>query len=130
MKIRHGFVTNSSSSSFIIAIKGGVENLDNLVDVQNESWKKFIVSGIKSAMEREDNCDTREAKCLFSNMKELNEYLEDEGEWLNSKDKAEYAKLVGDGFVIYRKSVGYHDQGTREQIRSMNCNFIKVIEND
>ena len=130
MKIRNGFVTNSSSSSFIIAIKGGLDNLENIVDVEHGKWKTFIVSGIKSALARHDNFDTDEAVQLFSNMKEFDAFVKDEGEWLDAANKKRYAELVGEGFTVYKKSVSYHDHGTREQLKSMRCADIYVEDND
>lgn len=132
MKIRNGFVTNSSSSSFIIAISGGLENLENIVEVENKQWKKFIINGIKELMEREDGNDTHEAEVMFANMKDLNAWLDREGEWVDVKEKKEFSQLISNGYVVYRKSVGYCDTGTSDQLKTIGdeCDFIKIIKRE
>ena len=127
MKVRTGFVTNSSSSSFIIAIQGGIENLDRIVDIENATWQKLVVTLIKSAMESDGSGDTSAAYVLFKNIDELNKFLDSEGEYMEAKDRKQYVSWVADGWVVYRKSVDYNDAGTKELLRNIECDAIKVI---
>jgi hypothetical protein len=125
-KIRTGFVTNSSSSSFIIAIQGGIENLDRIVEIENEKWKRLMVSLITTAMESEGSGDTAPAEVLFDDIEGLNKYLDD-NDWLEPKDKKQYVAWVSDGWVVYRKSVDYNDTGTKELLNNIDGDGIKVI---
>lgn len=127
MKVRTGFVTNSSSSSFIIAIQGGISNLDRIVEVENVVWKKFIVDGITSLMESDGSGDTAAAQVMLATMKDLDKLLEEEGDYLEAKDKKQYVSWLSDGWVIYRKNVDYNDTGTKNMLRAINCDAIKVI---
>lgn len=45
MKTRYGFVSNSSSSSFIIAQKGGIKKVKNLFN--NTEWEKITVEKLR-----------------------------------------------------------------------------------
>jgi hypothetical protein len=134
MKIRQSFITNSSSSSFIIAIKGGLDNLDQLIDVANPVWKSFIIQSVIGAMESEGDygSETGPAECIFKNPQELKKYLEEDGQYNDKYAKKQYTELVNDGYVVYRKSVGYHDPITNKQLRSIcdGKNFILVEQND
>lgn len=49
MKIRNGFVSNSSSSSFIIAQKGGIGKVENLFNI--DEWVKITVEELRQWFE-------------------------------------------------------------------------------
>jgi hypothetical protein len=125
MKVRNGFVTNSSSSSFIIAIKGGIEGLDTLVDVENPVWKEFIINGIKQLMESDGEYGDTSAANKMSES-DFNNYYE-EGSTMHKK----LTKLHKDGFVIYSKSFDYNDAGghTLKKVFKNNTNFVVIDEN-
>jgi hypothetical protein len=127
MKVRTSFVTNSSSSSFIIAIQGGIENLDRIVEIENEKWQKLVVALITSAMESDGSGDTSPAEVMFKDMDGLNKWFENEGEYMEAKEKKQYVSWIADGWVVYRKSVDYNDGGTKELLRNIECDAIKVI---
>jgi hypothetical protein len=56
MKFRESFVTNSSSTSFILAIKGGRENIINFLEV-DEKWKAILNAKIQDVFDYvDDNC--------------------------------------------------------------------------
>jgi hypothetical protein len=134
MKIRQGFVTNSSSSSYIIAVKGGLNNIKNLVDVENKVWKDFIINSILALLNSgdPDGCDeTRPATVYIGSKKDLDEYKSDNFESADEAEKnplfAKFKKHLKDGYIIYNKRVGYNDSSTGEQLRKTfegNPNFV------
>ena len=125
MKIRQGFVTNSSSSSYIIAIRGGLEGLDKLVDVDNPVWKEFIINGITQLMKSgSDYCETSGADKMTDS--DINDYY-DEGSSMHRK----LTKLRNDGFVIYNKHFDNNDCGgeTLKKIFKDKNNFVIIGDN-
>lgn len=100
MKYRTDFVTNSSSSSFVIAIKNENDKLPTDIEEILLEWaKNQILKGEK-----------------ISTIEELNEYFCEEYSWkhmtleelLNddifaSEDYENYKKLIEEGFCIYKK---------------------------
>lgn len=128
MKLRLGFVTNSSSSSFVIAIKGGLPNIGNLLDT-DPKWKKFIISTIINCMESNDNCDTDSAKVICSDKNSLKEYINTLN-WLDPISIAEinnkYTPLVENGFTIYQKSISTHDGVSQDLINNI-CDGENII---
>ncbi len=64
MKFRESFVTNSSSTSFILAIKGGRDNIINFLGV-DEKWKATIDAKIQDIFDYVgDNCLEKPIKIL------------------------------------------------------------------
>jgi hypothetical protein len=117
MKYRQGFVTNSSSTSFIIAIKGGIENLSNLIDT-DKKWKKFIEDSIKLILESSDDYDT----CSFCPAN--SDSWVTEGNW-----KDEIENLKKNNFKIYEKRVSIHDDNIQESIRNLDkINGIVILK--
>jgi hypothetical protein len=129
MKLRNGFVTNSSSTSFIIAVKGGIDNIESFIDIDNKKWKSFIANSIKQAFESSDDYDTNSSEELFSDEKGLKHYLEME-RGIDEK-MTKYKNLIKNGFVVYRKNVSYHDSFLNKQIIDMcDGKNIILIESD
>jgi hypothetical protein len=126
MKIRNGFVTNSSSSSFIIAVKGGLDNIDKFIEVDNEIWKRFIINSIKQMFEFEDSNDTHEAEKLFSTESDLNSYLKREYICMTTSDIDKYRKLINDGYVVYKKCISYHNDILNDQMNDI-CDGKNII---
>jgi hypothetical protein len=122
MKVRNGFVTNSSSSSFIIAIRGGIEGLDKLVEVDNPVWKEFIINGITELMKSDGYGETSAAEEI--NDEEMNDCYE------GTATLKKLTKLREDGFVLYRKSFDYSDAGgaTLKKVFKDKTNFVVIGE--
>jgi hypothetical protein len=108
MKYRQGFVTNSSSTSFIIAIKGGIENLSNLIDTDRK-WKKFIEDSIKLLLESSDEYDTGSYRPAN------NDSWVTEGKW-----KDEIENLKKNNFKIYEKRVSIHDEHIQDSLSNLD----------
>lgn len=104
MKIRNDFVTNSSSSSYIIAYKEGYDEIDELLN-------------------RENYCETTSAD-RFHNMAELDDYLNEH--WSTFRDLFDgckysgddISKMIQDGYSIAIKEVGYADE---DIVDEMSC---------
>lgn len=107
MKIRHGFVTNSSSSSFIVALK----------DAPNASFEAVI-----HALEYATNDDNTSPGEVIRTVDELTAYYLD-GYSVNSVEELndgdtycahQYRKLkalIEKGYVVVAKYIDYSDYG-------------------
>jgi uncharacterized protein YaaR (DUF327 family) len=127
MKFRQGFVTNSSSTSFIIAVKGGLDNIDNFIEVDNKVWKNFIINSIKHVFESSDDCDTNTAEEIFSSEDGLKSYLGDESYGSRTSEELKrYKKLIKGGYVFYRKEISHHNSLLNEQLKGM-CDGENII---
>jgi hypothetical protein len=91
MKIRYGFVTNSSSTSYIIGIKGGIDSLE-------EGLLRNVVKAIF-------NSKYNETSPAHEVDMEVEAKEQDPNGAYFKKVKAAY----DNGFTIYRKWVGYDD---------------------
>lgn len=118
MKIRNGFVTNSSSSSFIISVRVP-EELAHHLDVLEEFMKPFVKKFISS----ED-----ELKVWF-------EYLYGDG-YIEEEYSAEIydkcLKAIQDGYSVFEKTVEYGDESGYDSVGEMrkNSNYIIIDEGE
>lgn len=113
MKYRAGFVSNSSSSSFIIAVRGKKElNADDLVElfqVPEGSPLRYLASKLAQvALDCANKYDENEIKYQFGY-----DSIEDA-----LKDGNKHAELLQKGFTVYSGYASNEDGG----IEAMLCN--------
>ena len=113
MKYRGGFVSNSSSSSFIIAVRGEEKlNVDSLVGMfkvpQTSPLYNIAVDMAQVMINRSHLFDEKEIVYQFG-YKNLEEAL---------KEGNRHAKLLTDGFTVYGGYASDEDGG----IEAMLCN--------
>lgn len=131
MKIRDDFVTNSSSSSFVVAYK----------DTCDSTLEKKLKGITLDILESEDySCETECAKIL-RNMEDLEKYVSDLygilhysveeylAEYCSDYTRDEIQSLFDNGFALAVKQVGYGDSVVNAAIHLLDIaseNFIII----
>lgn len=133
MKFRMGFVTNSSSSSYVIAIK------DIAIDQELiDQLPKFAQNVIKSYQK----IMSQDAECIITNEEELVEYFlrwedyETIEEYLDDYDYRrstykEWLEKLNQGYAIAVHDVDYHDESKVSMFRALEDDEqIIILESD
>lgn len=118
MKIRNDFVTNSSSSSFLISFENQPEERDNRI-------MNALIDALAGTQGYHSSCEK------ISTVEELNEYLfniygcDTLQELFEDFDQEAYSSYKGkieNGVIILDKTVDYSDEGM--------CEFIRALEKE
>lgn len=144
MKVRLDFVTNSSSSSYLIAFKDS--NIFDEETLNKYPFLKLFPNIINTIMDMESGYDTT-AAYVYETKEDYEQYLLDNYGYTKTrtiKDLIEgdsyvrnrYEKAVeylSKGYKIAEKDIGYNDESLVQIIKALandNDEFVLLEEND
>lgn len=140
MKIRCGHVTNSSSSSFIIAYRNLPEFDQDVLDkypflkdysslIHNVLTMETEYSSAGTYLKTKEEFDKYMLREYGYKEEEFDEFLEEYGE----ESYKEIMDYINDGFTVVDKSIDYHDECLSYIIHELcksNSENIKVLRGD
>lgn len=122
MKVRNGFVSNSSSSSFILAVDSNADEI--VIRIPIEELEMFISgdeTGIDFIVKTEAELNARFVEeCGYGDVNTIEKVIEDEGDWVKENYVAGL-KMINEGKTIVYGSVSYHDRGLNNFLQKLGA---------